>query len=333
MIALVWGKSLASVVSALIVDRPSLAPRLVLAPRRVVHALAAYVHHAVETQYDIQQIAREIEQQDVRALLACAIPNPHPRLCRMLDRLGPAALDMSVYQRLNAVLHGPAADLLLDADEITDSRLNVVTQIVADPVLLAARKAIGWSAADLQYLQLSLAYLRAKGLANDIEKLPPGSGWRAVLRRISSDLGRARAPKLGFEAPAGWRHVADVADLWRVGTALGNCAASIRSGGEGYVDQLITGDAVYLARDAEPAMLACVRGVGPNLWTLAETTMSRTGSDVMKARQALHTDLMVSIAKTGGELLIQSPLSAIRSIAWRVEHDGDDDLDDLEDVA
>lgn len=117
MIALVWGTSLGPVVAALIVDQPRLASRLALAPRRVMHALAAYICHALAMQQDTAQIAREIERQDVRALLSQAIPNPHPRLYRMLDRLGPTALDMAVHTRLNEVLHGPAADLLLDGGD------------------------------------------------------------------------------------------------------------------------------------------------------------------------------------------------------------------------
>ena len=332
MLSLVWGESLGSVVATLIVDQPRLASRLALAPRRVVHALAAYIRHAIAAQQDITQIARAIEQQDVRALLSCAIPNMHPRLYRMLDRLGPTALDLAVYVRLNDVLHGPAADLLQDTDEITDSDLQLVTQIVADPVLLAARKAIGWSAGDLQHLQLALTYLRAKGLARDIEDLPAGSGWKAIYRRISRDLGRERAPKAAFAVPASWRQIEDVAELWRVGTALGNCVSSLRSGGEGHVEQLIDGDAVYLVHAAEPLMLACVRRVGPNLWTLAETTTSRPGSDIMAARDALRTGLIKAIADTGGALLSQSPMAGIRSIAWRLDLPADD-LGDLDEVA
>jgi hypothetical protein len=333
MIALAWGDILAPIVATLIVDRPSLAPRLVLAPRRVVHALAAYIHHAIAEQ-DIQQIAREIETQDVRALLSDAVASPHPRLYRTLDRVGPTALDLTFYRHLNDVLHGPAADLLLDGDEVTGMHLKLVTQIIADPVLLAARKAIGWSQVDLQHLQHILKYLRVTGLSNAIEKLPTRAGWKAILRRISSDMGRARAPRASFPTPAGWRQIEDVAGLWQVGTALGNCVASFRSGAEGYIEQLIAGQAVYLAHDNEPAMLACVRNVGPNLWILGETTTARIGSDIMKARDALRAGLITAIAETGGALLDHSPLSAMQAIAWRTEGGVGEDLeDDLDDVA
>ncbi len=267
-------------------------------------------------------------------LLSQAVNNPHPRLYRLLDRLGPTALDMAFYESLNDVLHGPAADLLLEVDEITGTHLKLATQVIADPVLLAARKAIGWSEIDLNHLQHALKYLRAKGLSDEIEKLPPGAGWKAILKRLSNDLGGARAQLASFAAPAGWRQIEDVAGLWRVGRALGNCVSSIRSGGVNYVEELIAGEAVYLAHDAEPVMLACVRNVGPNLWTLAEISTSRAGSDFTKARETLRAGLTLSIAETGGALLDHSPLSAMQSIAWRTEGDIGDDLEnDLANVA
>jgi hypothetical protein len=333
MIALVWGEKLGPVVSALIRERPGLARRLVFAPRRVVHSVAAYVHHALVAEHGVEHIAREIDQQDVRALLSSAILTPHPRLYRTLERLGPTALALSAYRHLDEVLSGPAADLLAQGGEITENHLDIVDEIVGDPVLLAARKAIGWSVGNVETLQHALTYLRAVGLSRDIEALPPGSGWRAILRRISSDLGRGRGPGLPFALPAEWRHIESVADLWQVGGALGNCVASIRSGGEGYIDGLLNGDAVYLAR-IEPTMLACIRRVGPNLWMLAEKSISRPGSAEATAAEVLTAGLTASIIATGGQLLDQAPLSAIRNIAWRVERTAEnDDLDDLEDAA
>jgi hypothetical protein len=205
-------------------------------------------------------------------------------------------------------------------------------QIIADPVVLAARKVLGWSQVDLQHLQHVLKYLRMTGLSDDIEKLPTGAGWKAILRRISSDMGRARAPRASFAAPAGWRQIEDVAGLWRIGRALGNCEASFRSGGGGYIGQLVSGDAVYLAHD-EPAMLACVRDVGPNLWMLGETTTSRRGSDIMKTREALRAGQITAIAEKGGALLDHSPLSVMQAIACRTEGSAEDLEDDLDDAA
>ena len=98
---------------------------------------------------DPGDIAADVEARDVRDLLATALRNPHPRLFRMLDRLGPRALKMGVYRRLNDTLHGPAAAALLDDVELNDAVLRIAEQVAEDPVLLAARRAIGSSSADL----------------------------------------------------------------------------------------------------------------------------------------------------------------------------------------
>lgn len=333
MITHVWGE-IAPVVASLIVTRPTLAASLVLAPTRIVHVLGAYVQHAHAAQQPVNDIADALERQHVRDLLACAIPNAHSRLRGMLGRMGPTVFDLKVYARLSDLLHGPASDLIQTAVEITPARLELADQIVADPVLLAAHKAIGWTVSNLETLQHALTFLRTAGLANDIEALPPGSGWRAILRRISSDLGRARAPALPFAAPAGWRHIESVAGLWQAGTALGNCVANVGSGGEDYIADLISGDAAYLVYGAEPTMLARIRRVGPNLWVITEKSMSRAGSAESKATgSALTSGLTASIAATGGRLLDQAPMNAIRHIAWRAGRTAEDDLDELADAA
>jgi hypothetical protein len=331
-----WGDT-ASIVASLVVVRPSLAARLMLASSRIVHSLAAYMQLAHSEGHAVGDIADALEHQHVRDLLGRAIPNPHPRLLGMLSRMGKTALDLSDYLRLNEVLHGPAGHLIQSAVEITPSRLAVADQIVTDPVLLAAHKAISWSASNVDILQDALTYLRITGLARDIEALPPGSGWRAILRRINADLGRARAPLPPFVAPAGWRHIETVAGLWLAGTALGNCVANMRSGSESYIANLISGEAIYLVHDAEPTMLACIRRVGPNLWIVAEKSMSRSNPAETATGAALISGLTACIAATGGKLLDLSPLSAIQHIAWRAERAEatveDDDLDGVEAAA
>jgi hypothetical protein len=104
MISLVWGHTLAPIVSAMVVAEPGFSQRLVLAPRRVINSVAAYIHHAIDAEQNIEQIAREIEAQDVRVLLSNVVTSSNPRLYRMLDRVGPTALDLNFYQRLDAVL-------------------------------------------------------------------------------------------------------------------------------------------------------------------------------------------------------------------------------------
>jgi hypothetical protein len=150
----------------------------------------------------------------MRELLAHAVPSLHPRLFSMFDRLGPTARNLDVYRRLNDALHGPAAEAIFEADQVSDHLLSLLDRIAKDRVLWAARKAIGTSDYGERSLTSALAFLRAHGLAFAIETLPPGSGWRAVLRRLKADLGRARGPVPAFLPPDGWRRVETMAQLW-----------------------------------------------------------------------------------------------------------------------
>ena len=113
MIACVWGSALSSTVAALIVERPPLGHRLALAQRRVVHGLSAYIHHALEQNLNASAIAAEIDVCDIRDLLTRAVPNVHPRLYGMLDRVGDKSMPLAFYRRANDLLQGPASDLLL----------------------------------------------------------------------------------------------------------------------------------------------------------------------------------------------------------------------------
>ena len=62
-------------------------------------------------------------------------------------------MKISVYRRLNDTLHGPAAAALLDDVELSDAVLRIAEQIAEDPVLLAARRAIGSSSNDLNIMK------------------------------------------------------------------------------------------------------------------------------------------------------------------------------------
>jgi len=52
MIRATWGEALSPVIAAIIVARPHLGHRFALAPRRVMHALAASVSTALERNLD-----------------------------------------------------------------------------------------------------------------------------------------------------------------------------------------------------------------------------------------------------------------------------------------
>ena len=333
MIRATWGDALAPTVAVLIVERPHLAHRLALAPRRVLHALSAFIMHALEQGAGTSSIAADVDTLDIRNLLGRAIPTVHRRLYGLLDRAGEQARPLAFYRRTNSILCGPAASLLLSSDAVDEACLRVVEQLVSEPALLAAHKAIGRSDHSLHQLKAVLAYLRATGLALDVEQLPSGAGWRSIKRRLTADLGRAVAPPLPFRCPTGWRHVDRLSDLFDLGRQFGNCVAGISSGGSHHLVQFISGAEVFLASDGEPA-LASALSVGPHLWVLAETAIGRQHLGGSPLIGGLRIALGEVLAEAGHMLLEIAPASAMQSISWHAEpNDGLGEDDDGIDVA
>lgn len=332
MITTAWGEQLAPAVAALIVERPALGHRLALAPRRVLHALAAYVAHALEVDVSAPDIAAELETQDIRVLLGCAIPETHPRLFGTLDRVGERAMPLAFYRRLNRVLSGPASAAVLEHEVISEVCLRVAEALAGDPVLLAARRAIGRSEHNLHQLRSVLALLRARGLARDIEQVPQGAGWRSVVRRLTADLGRAVAPALPFRCPPGWRHVAVLSDLFGLGKTLSNCVSGLGGGGTHHLLHFIDGEEVFFASDGEQAALASVQSVGSRLWVISEMAIRRAQPGLLPMVGDLREALGEVLAEAGHVLLEVAPISAFQSIAWSAESsavqgEGDDDID------
>jgi hypothetical protein len=297
-----------------------------LAPARVIHALSAYVQASTAEGHDTASVADALLSTDIRELLARAVPNPHSRLFQLLDRLDTPAKSLDAYQRMNSLLHGPGSKLLLDSQTISVGQLALTERIAADPVLLAARRAIGSSDFNLTLLTSTLAYLRTSKLASAIEELPDGAGWRALCRRIKADLGRAQAPKPPFRIPDGWCHVVDVASLWHVGRELENCASGLSNGNE-HIRHLIAGTAVYIVTTATPTTLAMIECVGPTLWKLGDIG---SRGQWQEPRDKLIKGLTESLAEIGHTLLEDDPLQAMHTISWRAErtNDGLDGLDE-----
>jgi hypothetical protein len=311
----------------MIIARPDLGRRLALASRRFFHAIAAFVSHSINEGREAADIAHEVDTSDVRELLALAVPQPHERLYTLLDRLAPATT-LEFYRLLNSVLHGPAAAPVLEAETINMPLLRVAQQLSSDPVLFAARSAIGCSEQDVRLLVTALAFLRSTGLARDIESLPPKSGWRAIRRRIAADLGRIRAVIPPFCVPEGWQAVEDLSELWKIGREKANCVGGLGGGGEHYMDQMLKGKAVVLSTIEPPRVLAAIHNVGPALWAISEISIRGEPGDLRDRRELLRESLAKGMAEIGHTLLDMDPMSAMRSIAWRArrrEYDLEDD--------
>ena len=331
MLVMVFG-SLATTVASLIAIRPDLGRRLALAPPWIIHSVAAYIEFARNEEQSIDEIAADVATRHARDLLVMAVPNMHEHLATILGRIGDRVVDLAYYRRLNTVLRGPAASVILEAKEVRQSILQIAEWIAADPVMLAARHAIGLSEQDARALRLTLAYLRQNGLARDVETLPPNTGWRGIVRRISNDLGRAATVAPPFRLPPGWRAVGTLGDLWAVGRRMSNCVAGIRMTGNYHVRDIIGGKHVFITTTGEPIALATLRRVGENSWIVSEFEVMGSGH---AGRQAtLTTELAAVAAECGHTFYDECPLSTIRSLAWRRDgNKGDLDGDDLEDVA
>jgi hypothetical protein len=325
-----WGM-LAPAVAAIIVARPDAGRRLALASRRVFHAAAAFIGASLEEGREPHAIAADIERCHGLELLARAVPNPHHRLFSVLDRLGARAASVDLYRDLNAVLRGPAAAAVLDAGELNRPLIQIFQQIAHDPVLLAGRRAIGISSVALSAFSTALTFLRINGLARDIEALPPGSGWRAIERRIAADLARGRLSQPPFRVPAGWRHVETFGDLWTIGREMRNCVSGLGHGSEHYLRQLVEGQAVMLTAIDPPRGLATVQRVGPTLWCISEAQIPESYATTCERRDSLHKHLAEALARVGHHLLEQEPLAAMSDIHWWaakscIEHGADEEI-------
>lgn len=180
----------ARIVAAMVAARPSLGARLLLAPREAVHAVGAYLQHRLDRDGgDFDALAGAVDGQHARHLLREAVPGAHPRLYRLLARCGPRLHPLAFYIALNDALHGPLGAALLRRDVILQSTLSLVPRLAADPVLAACGEAIIEDQRALASLEIALTLLRGHGLARDIEALPPGSGWRAIVARVAADRG------------------------------------------------------------------------------------------------------------------------------------------------
>jgi hypothetical protein len=311
-----WG-ILAPAVAAIIVARPDCGRRLALANRRVFHAAAARIGAVLEEGRDPCEIAADIERLPGRALLARAIPNPHRRLFSVLDRLGARAASVDLYRDLNEVLRGPAAVAVLEEGELNRPLIEILQQIADDPVLLAGRRAIGISSAALSAFSTALTFLRVSGLARDIESLPPGSGWRAIERRIAADLARGRLNQPPFRVPAGWRHVETFGELWAIGREMRNCLSGFGHGAEDYLRQLVEGQAVMLTSIDHPRALATVQRVGPKLWCISAAQIPGGHATTCERKDRLHKLLAEELSRVGYALLEQEPFEAMSDIHWR----------------
>jgi hypothetical protein len=311
----VWGR-LAPTVARLIRHNPDLAGRLTLAPESTIHCIAAFLHCRADD-VDVDRLAHEVATRDARDLLAEAVPCTHPRLYGLLRRVGPATRTLSFYRDLNIELGQPAAKILLEAPSISRDTISIARQLSADPVLLAARRAIGEDDIHLRHLMSVLSLLRSLGLANHIERLPSGSGIQAIFRRVKMDLRSGKPPAVSFEIPVGWQQVKDVGQLIVIGELLQNCLSIWAGDGARHVRSFLTGASAFFVHEGSPTMLASFDKLGPKTWAMREFGSTSNDENEDEERQQMIAEFQVSMARSGNTLLGTDPFVALVELYWR----------------
>lgn len=316
MLARVWGH-LAPNIAKLIVEKPNLAHRLTLAPSRVIHAVAIYVEWAVDHSASITGIANHLDRDEIRNLLRDAVPDLHPRFYGLLGRISGRVLERNLYLRLNTALNGPASALLLAAKAIHPAQIDMYEQVASDRVLLAAWKAVENNPSRGRALRDALAYLRALGVAKDIENLPSGSGWSAIQRRIERDLGRLTVPLPSFDIPSGWHHVADIATLTEAGRRFQNCLAKWTCHGARHFIRAMLGETVLLVTEEPACLLAEIERIGPQVWRIGQIVGRHNKSADEDVHDALNDALSASMAAAGHKLVSGNPVFNLDAVLHR----------------
>lgn len=311
----VW-KRLAPTMARLIRSKPDLAGRICMAPENAIHSIAAFLQHRAGTEDD-DLLAHDIATREARDLLAEAVSDAHPRLYGLLRRIGPTTKSLNFYLDLNHELGQPAADILLEAPSISLRTIRIARQVRADPVLLAARHAIGEDDILLRHLASAFGLLRSLGVANHIERLPRGSGIPSAVRRIKLDFVQATAPAIPFELPPNWQSVRDVGQLIKIGEKLQNCLGHWAGDGARHVRAYLSGSSVFLTYTDSVTVLVSLDRLGQKLWSLGEFDSNSSTEDDCGIRQRLLNELRDCLVQTGDVLLVVDPFRSIVELGWR----------------
>ncbi len=314
---LAFWRDLAPLVTAMLKARPTWGARLVLAPPEALHALAAYLRHRLAIDgagVDAATLAASVDNHHVRDLLREAVPNGHPRFYRLLAKCGPRAQDLGTYVAINAILHGTLGAALLRRHLVTASTVALVLRLAADPVLAACSEGILQNEGHLCNLETALILLRAHGLAREIEDVPEGSGWRAVMARIAADIGSAECPPAPFPTPAGWSQPRRWSEISAIGHKTENCLASPLAYSI-YLDAWIAGRMVILV-GLGGGGLATVQQAGRGVWWISEMSLHQP-RDLVKRHEAeekLRDGLAAAVEAGGGRMADSDPWACIAAL-------------------
>lgn len=316
-----WG-DLADTVADLVKNAPDIAPRLLLLPRRGLHAIAVTLHVAKAAHEPVKSIASRISCTHPRNLLREAMPHAVPQLYPLFGRATVPTFE--TYIAFDRILRTRVASALLDAAEMTPGRIeSAATLLEVDPVVWRARKAYRYDH-ERRHLSTVVELLRSLNLLNELGELPDGAGRKSVYRRVRADLSRARTPDQTFPVVPGWATVKTVGDLWEIGERLKVCTRPGQWGSATYALGLILGRHVFL-HHGEHDLLAQIQHVVNDVWTVVQVTGSGNRCPPPGVRAALDEALVAGNLR----LLPSVPDDAIGEV-MRLERHRDPLFDDDE---
>lgn len=322
---------LAPRMAALVRARPSLIPRLIVAPREAIHSIGAYLHLAPEAEQSDIRVAAMLDESHPRDLLHAALPGCPPRFYRALDRAGDRVRDRRFYERLGILCTGPFAAALLKGGRIDDGRLSHYEALSKmDPALAGFQAVLDGDTYLAESIDCLVALLRSHSALRDSDlHLPPKAGKPAIARRLRAALGRIQAPDSGFAAPPPFRLVRTSDELQQIGRAFGNCVAFPEWNAARYQIQLAQGSMVFLVAD-ELSVLSSLSRVAHGVWHLEQMCGPKNAAPPPGMRATLIHDLITA----GQRVVMMEPDAALCRLARegrRTREAIDGDLEDVDD--
>lgn len=302
---------------------PRLGERLALAPRRAVHATAAFLGSTEAGAMEAGALARALTSLHPRDLLPAAVPDADTRLYRLLERAALPAWGLAEYRMLGALLRAGLSHDLLGTASFSARDVTRAGDLLSDDLVLRSWLRPFQHGGERRSVRTALLYLRRAGLLNAAERLPDGAGPAAVARRLARALLCAEAPDVAFPAVPGWRRLRSPREVFNAGRSLRNCLRPEARQGAERVTGLLTGGVILLLHE-EAMVVAEFLAAPGGAWSVGDVLGQ--GND--DPPDGLVDGLLTSIRDAGVIVLPERLDEALRTVLapLRREANWDDEL-------
>jgi hypothetical protein len=194
---------------------------MILAPTRDIHARAAFVQASCAMGAAEEDVAVRLATDPPRRLLAQALGDVHPRLFRLLDRATLPAWSLAAYRDLDQGLRDGTDDVL-PPGAIQPASVKLLAVLHTSDVLRRARHALR----DVEMAESLLSVLEALrriGSGRAVEQIANQCKAAALKRAVRRDIAHLPSPHVYVQAPSGWRVLATLAQVWRIGRTMRHC--------------------------------------------------------------------------------------------------------------